>query len=58
MRYFFLEIKGVVIPKRKSLDADLGLIAKDIFCLIDLLLYAKVNSYGLVGMLNVERGVK
>ena len=53
-----METKGVVTPERKSLDADLRLIAKNIFCLIDLLLYDPVNSYGHVGTLEVDRGVK
>ena len=50
--------KGIVTPKRKSLDADLRLIAKNSFRLIDLLLYVRVNSYGHVGTLDVERNLK
>ena len=51
-------IKGVVTPKRKSLDAYLHLVANNSFCLIDLLLFVPINSYGHVGTLDVERDVK
>ena len=50
--------KGVVTPKQKSLDADLRLIAKNSFSLIDLLLFVPVNSFGHVGTLDVERDTK
>ena len=58
MRSTIILPKGVVTPKQKSLNTDLCLIAKNIFCLIDLLLFAQVNSYGRVGTLDVEREVK
>ena len=45
-------------PRHTSLNIDLRLLAKNKFCLFDLLLYAQVNSYGHVGMLSVERDVK
>ena len=40
--------------KQKSLDIDLRLIAKNTFCLFDLLFHIPVNSYGHVKTLAVE----
>ena len=53
-----LQPKVLVTHTRKSLDADMRLIAKNCFCLFQLLLYAPVSSNYHVGMLAVERDVK
>ena len=46
--------RGLVTYKRKSLDADLRLIAKNNFGLFNLLFYFPLNSFGHVRMLDVE----
>ena len=51
-------LKGLVTNKGKSLDTDLGLIAKKKKCLFNLLLCAPVISYGHVKILTVESDVK
>ena len=48
---------GLVSHKRKSLNDDLRLIAKNSVCLFDLLFYVPVNSYGHVEALANERDV-
>ena len=53
-----LLFKGLVTHKRKSLDADLRLIAKNSFCLFDLLLYGPVNSCCHVETLAIERDLR
>ena len=55
------QLSSLVIHLQKSLDTDLRLIAKDSFCLFDLLLYAPVNSDGHVemsGRLNGSKAIK
>ena len=49
---------GLVTPKRKSLDVDLRLIAKNCFRVSDLLFDVRANSYGHAETLAVQRDVK
>ena len=46
------------LSENRLTDTDLRFIAKNSFCLIDLMLYVPVNSYGHVGTLELERDVK
>ena len=47
--------KGLITHKRKSLHLDLCLIAKNSFCLFDLLLYIPFNKYGHVDAVDVKQ---
>ena len=47
--------KGLITQKRKCFDVRL--IAKNAFCLFDVLLYFHVNSYGHMGALSFEKYV-